>query len=271
MKAGVRIGPQRRGGFGELLKLESPVAGGYSEVPSAFLTTGERTDAPIKRIRESCHLGSGSRGLRNPVAGHIVPAEFLRREPISHSAFPDLAKGRIDPMKRLKLQAEGKLAGPVPRAESQRMLKYLSTHPRPQIKVDHRGGPVVVWTTNAEYSFLLGLNEKYAAVKAIDTENNGCDGPLTVKVDAERNAWVACEYNTSLNGALEQEYPAGNGTPVTYGWAPGTSTGCPASQTCYVSQYDGGTDMHGNVFAEISYQYYCTPSGCVHAPVGFVF
>ena len=227
------------------------------------------------------HLSKASASLAISVAilaGCATSSQGTSSLPNSSSASPsltqlstDLAKGRIDPMKRLKLQAEGKLPGPIPRAESQRILKYLSTHPRPQIKVDHRGGPVVVWTTNAEYSFLLGLNAKYAAVKAIDTENNGCDDPLTIKVDAERNAWVACEDATSSDGALEQEYPAGNGTPVTYGWTPGTSTGCPASQTCYGSQYDGGTDMHGDVFAEISSQFYCNPSGCFDAPAGFVF
>ena len=154
----------------------------------------------------------------------------------THQASQNLANSHIDPMKLLELQAEGKLMGPVPRAESQRMLKYLSGHPRPQIKVDHHGGPVTLWVTNTDYSYLLGLNKKYAAAKAIDTGNNGCYSPITVKVDAERNGWLACASNSSFNGGAEQEYPTGKGAPVTYSWVAGTSTGCPASQTCFGSR-----------------------------------
>ncbi len=227
------------------------------------------------------HLSKASAGLALLVAllaGCSTSSQGTSSLPNSSSVSPsftqasaDLGNGRIDAMKLLELQAQGKLAGSVPRAESQRMLKYLSAHPRPQIKVDHHGGPVAVWTTNTEFSYLLGLNKKYAAVKAIDTEDSGCYSPITVKVDAARNAWVAGESNSSLNGGLELEYPAGNGAPVTYSWVAGSSTGCPPSQTCFVSQFDGGTDTQGNVFAEISSQFYCTTSGCPNAPAGFVF
>lgn len=174
-------------------------------------------------------------------------------------------------MNLLRLQAEGKLAGFVPRAESQRMLKYLSDHPRPQIKVDGHGGAVALWVTNTDYSYLLGLNTKYAAVKAIDTEANGCYEPITVKVDAQRNGWTACEFNNSFNGGAEVEYPTGKGAPVTYSWLPGTSSGCPASETCYAVQFDGGPDTRGHVYAEVSSQYYCTATECPNAPVGFVW
>ena len=155
----------------------------------------------------------------------------------THQASPGFAKSRIE---LLKLQAEGKLAGPVPRAESQMMFKYLSGHPRPRIKANHHGGKVVVWATNTDYGYLLGLNENYGVAQAIDTENDGCYEPITVKVDAERNGWVACEANSSFNGGAEQEYPTGKGAPATYNWYPGTSTGCPASQTCFSAQYRRG-------------------------------
>lgn len=81
---------------------------------------------------------------------------------------------------------------------------------------------------------------------------------------------MACVENSSFDGGAEQEYPTGTATPVTYGWLPGSSTGCPASQTCYGEQYDGGPDTRGHVYAEVSEQYYCSPT-CVNAPAGFVW
>lgn len=110
----------------------------------------------------------------------------------THQASAELAQGRIDPMKLLELQAEGKLGGPVPRVESQRMRKYLSAHPHPQIKVDHHGGRVVLWVTNTEYSYLLGLNKSYVATKSVNTGDNGCYEPVRSKsTRSETAGWPA--------------------------------------------------------------------------------
>jgi hypothetical protein len=115
---------------------------------------------------------------------------------------------RLSPANVLRMQ----LAGQFPTREShsafvasyERAMKHRGAKPAKA----HRG-KVGIWTTAFDSSELLGLTRNAKkAVLTVDVE--GCDYPQSVRVDADKNVWTACEYGDSTEGGAIQEYgPSG--------------------------------------------------------------
>lgn len=154
----------------------------------------------------------------------------------------------MTPMKLLKLQAKGTIAAGIPQKAIEKALKYLEKHPNPNFKAHRNGGTIKLWVSNTDYGYLLGQNKKGTkTIDAIDTANNGCYDPITVKTDSGGNVWTACEENAAFNGGQEQEYNASGNAVNSYSFTP---SGCSPSATyCYGYQFDGGSDGLGNVYA----------------------
>lgn len=164
-------------------------------------------------------------------------------------------------MKLLELQAAGKLPGFAPRKVMERMLRYYQNHPHQQFGV-HRNTPgISVWATNPEYSYLIGMNKSTKKVVTYDATNNyGGSDPITVRVDHNRNAWVANENNSSSNGGVVQEYNSSGSYQNSYSF----SSYCPYSNAyCYGYGLDSAENS-SNVFAGNPYWYYdhCTTYTC---------
>jgi hypothetical protein len=174
---------------------------------------------------------------------------------------PDLVKGMRDKMNILKLQAEGKIAAAVPRSVVEKALKYIQSHPKAQIRVHRNGGKVGLWVTNTDYDYLLGQNKKGTlTLNAVDTANNGCYDPITVKTMGH-DVWVACDEGPNYEGGAEQEYSSSGSVVATFN---PTAGGCSGSETCYSYAFDGASDGNGGAFIEQSeaYTFYCTSYYC---------
>lgn len=183
---------------------------------------------------------------------------------------PEILKGGLNPLKLLKLQAEGKLPSWVSRRVLQRMIKAREG-PRPHLNVLHDTGRVVVWTSNSSYDYLVGISKRQKTRALTDTAPNGCYMPFTVKVDRERNVWTACELNNSVGGAV-QEYSRYGFLKNSYNASPpcSPSAGC---QSSFAYIYDGGATAK-NVFGAVSFAgtYTCNLGGCNwQYYVGFVY
>jgi hypothetical protein len=153
-------------------------------------------------------LAGGTQAISGPVgAVHFFP------------------KGKLTPLQLLKLQAEGKLPGPVPRAALQKQLKIVESGKRPLFKKD-KGGGVAMWVSDTDNGYLVGQNSKGKATEgAIDVEDNGCYYPITLQVDSSENIWTSCEYNFNVGdvgstqeygktGTLENTFNQGCPSPV---------------------------------------------------------
>jgi len=190
---------------------------------------------------------------------------------LTQSSHMDRGNMPHGPMELLKQQAEGKIAGPVPRARLREQLKQLEQHPKLHIPVRHDGKKVAEWVTNTNYSYLLGMTKNAKAnVVATNTQSNGCYYPVTVKVDHNGHAWVACEYNSSFEGGAAQEYSS-NGTLMS-SYNAGPPGGC--SGSCYFDGY--GFDQGENssiVVDELSYYFAesCNPSCTYSSGNGFEY
>lgn len=101
-------------------------------------------------------------------------------------------------MKLLRLQAEGKLGGPVPRAVLQRQFQQLQKRPRLHVNVRPDVGAVRIWSTMTPKNYLFGTGKGGKKVKvAYDTESSfGCGAPVGIKVDHSQNLWIGCETNS---------------------------------------------------------------------------
>jgi hypothetical protein len=168
----------------------------------------------------------------------------------------DFSKPRTQ-MSMLKLQAEGKLPGPIPQSSSRYIYHYLQTHAAPSIKP--AAGTAKIWVSNTSFDYLLGQNGSGTqTVIAANTAEQGCYSPITVKTDSTGNVYTACLYNSSFYGGFEQEYTSTGSPGAAYVWSP-PSGSCPASAFgCEASQYDGGPDGLGHVYAEMSLNQYYT-------------
>lgn len=166
------------------------------------------------------------------------------------------------PVALLKMQAEGKLAGPVLPRILRAQYRELNNKPVLHFPVKKDGG-VGIWTSLTNYNALLGTNKGGGKVKAaINTYNNGspgCEDPIGVKVDHNGNIWAGCEYSSSGQNSA-QEWNA-SGTPVaTY------SVNCPEGGSKYCAyDYSYGFDAAASssyVFAAQTFFEYdeCTPS-----------
>jgi hypothetical protein len=135
---------------------------------------------------------------------------------------PNLVKGRITPDELFKLQAEGKLPGPVPLRVLKLQYAGMRGHTRPRFHGDQHG-TVKIWASDTSDSYLVGENmHATKTLKGVDTESNGCYYPVTVQVDGSQNIWNSCEYNASFDGSAVQEYSSSGSLTSTY------NGGCPA-------------------------------------------
>jgi hypothetical protein len=184
-------------------------------------------------------------------------------------ALPFLTKRPHSRMELLKLQAEGKLAGPVPRKALLRQIKVLQSHSRPHFSVHRDSGTVGLWATDPGYDYLIGFNNRVKRVLTdIDTSSNSCYEPITVKVDSSQNIWAACEYNSSFEVGLAQEYTSEGAFKATY------TQGCPASISDCSWLFSYGFDSAENssdVFSALDFYEYsvCNPSCTYYDGAGF--
>lgn len=101
----------------------------------------------------------------------------------------------------LRLQAEGKLPGPMPRAILQRQLKELTRRPDLRFNVRPDVAGVKIWASVPNYNALFGLAKRGTTVKVgINTDAAGCDSPVSIKIDHAQNIWAGCESNPLMPG-----------------------------------------------------------------------
>lgn len=154
----------------------------------------------------------------------------------------------------LKLQAEGKIVSPVTPAAALREYKNVASAKRPVFRV-HSGVPTM-WLSNTGFDYLIGMDSRHQAVVAVDTSKNSCYSAETVKIDHQRNVWLACQLNASFQSGSAQEYD-GNGTLLTT-----YSAGCPsniAPSLCAIF-FSGTVDQAESathVFVGLSYYVSC--------------
>jgi hypothetical protein len=175
--------------------------------------------------------------------GPSVTASALSGRP---DLAPQILEGGLTPLKLLELQAEGKLPSWVSPPLLRRMIKAREGR-RPHLNVRHHTGRVVFWTSNGSYDYLIGLSEQHKTLAVIDTASNGCYAPATVKVDHQRNVWIACELNNSV-GVAVQEYSKAGVLKNSFTGMPCKGSGC---QSSFAYIYDGGSTAK-NVFGAVS-------------------
>ncbi len=198
-----------------------------------------------------------------------VSSQSVARAPGAYPQF--LPKGPVSATELLKLQAQGKLAGPVPPKMLLRRIKMLQTHSRPHFSFRGKSGVVGAWISITDYSYLIGVNGRLnKAMTDIDTEENGCYDPITVKVDSSQNIWAACEDNDTFSAGAAQEYSSEGALTNTY------NQGCPGNVTGCEDWYSYGFDSASNssdVFSAIDFFEYetCNPSCEFEDGAGFEY
>jgi hypothetical protein len=184
--------------------------------------------------------------LPSAFAGTHAPAIGSR-----HHGYGPI-KGRLDPVRLIRLQAEGKLPAIAPRSAMRQILKYVVSHHKVHFALRRGTGvPPGMWVSNFTPSYLLGQSASgKTTVAAIDTTSNGCNFPTGLKVDHSQNLWVACESSTYNDSGSVLEYSSGGILLNTY------HTGCPINIQ-YCTGFQGyGVDVAENsstVFAPIAY------------------
>jgi hypothetical protein len=171
---------------------------------------------------------------RAPAAGRIGPRANGRRIPAM-----------------IYREAAGKAAAPVTHGVMRRLLAALESGKRPNLgrQGAPRGATIGLWVADTDYAYLLGFSANgKKSINLVDAESNNCYLPIGLKVDHQKNLWVACQYNynTFENGIIQEYSPAGV-LLNTY-----NDTSCSAScGSSYETGYpdDVAVDSHGNVFA----------------------
>jgi hypothetical protein len=210
-----------------------------------------------------------SQGTSSTPPSSAQSAESI--QPLSQPIVnPDFVKGlgHLAPMKLLRLQAEGKLPGSMPRTMLERQLKQLQHQPRIQLNVRPDLTGVKIWTSMTYDNYLLGTGKSGNTVKAaIYTTPNGCEDPIGVKVDHTQNLWVGCQYDPSTGLGSVQEFSSNGTSEAAY------NEGCPLSGSKYCSSTSAyGFDVaanSNNVFASLTSFSFdeCTPS-CAYVSGG---
>jgi hypothetical protein len=201
----------------------------------------------------------------------VAPAgsqDSLQSAPISSNFIAALRKGRLTPTRLLQLELEGKLPAAMPLKALRYQLKHFASA-RPHF-THHRSATVALWTSDTNYSYLLGLGRRgHKTVTSIDAAANGCNYPIALKVDHAQNLWVGCEFNDAFTESVVQEYGA-DGTLKTQ-YVPGCPN--PVSDCTSFSSlgYDSAVDASGNVFASLNLYSIeiCNPSCVSSESAGF--
>jgi hypothetical protein len=198
-------------------------------------------------------------------------AQSAARRPCIDPGF--VPKGRMTPSKLLRLQADCKLAGSVPAAVLRRQLAEVQSHRRPtfgELTHRHSSPSIGLWTTNTDFGYLFGQTANGSTtVAAIDTEFDACFVPVTVKVDANQNVWVACELNADNEnedtGGAIQEYNSKGHFANRYAYSV-----CVTDYTsCFGYGFDGSANSK-DVFATVTY-YFTESSSVSETGSGFEY
>ncbi len=185
------------------------------------------------------------------------------------SSLPDFSAR--SPLAFLRMQAEGKVPGPVPIGVLRAQLKQLESQPRPHFDLRPNAGGVQIWSAMTDAGYVLGASSSGKKIQAtIDTETQTTPGyyPTGLKVDHSRNLWVANEVGSSFSGGVVQEYAHG-------ALANAYSVQCPSPAGCtylYSASFDVAVDSK-NVFAALEYMDYevCNPSCSSYDISGFEY
>ena len=163
---------------------------------------------------------------------------------------------KIKPMDLLKLQADGKILSPVTQAAAKWEYKSVASGARPVFHKVHSGIAPTMWVSSSGYSYLIGLNAKNKTVAAIDAGANGCYSATTVKVDHQRNVWLACQVNSTFNVGAAQEYSGSGALLNTYN--AGCPSNIPASQCAlFYSDTVDQAENANHVFVGLAYYASC--------------
>jgi hypothetical protein len=171
------------------------------------------------------------------------------------SALPGSSSGAVANGPRIPAriyeEAAGKAAAPVTHGVMQALLDALESGKRPKLARQGvpRGAKVGLWVADTDYAYLLGFSANgKKTINLVDAESNNCYLPIGLKVDHNKNLWVACQYNynTFENGIIQEYSPAGVLLNTYNDTSCGTSCG-----NSYEVGYPGdvAVDSHGNVFA----------------------
>ena len=171
----------------------------------------------------------------------------------------------------LRMQAEGKLPGPVPLEVLRAELKRSETQPRPHFNLSPDATGVKIWSAMTDAGYVLGSSASGKKINAsVDTETQTTPGyyPTGLKVDHSRNLWVANELGSSKSGGVVQEYADGK-------LANAYSVQCPSPAGCnylYSASFDVAVNSK-NVFAALEYMDYevCNPSCSSYNISGFEY
>ncbi len=176
------------------------------------------------------------------------------------------------PLRLLQMQAEGKLAGPVPQRVLRSQLRQLGSGARPIVPA-HKGSVVGIWTAMTSYDYVFGASAAgKVVVSAIDTQTQTSPGyyPVGVKVDHSQNLWVANQYDAAYTAPITQEYNAAGQLQAAY------VGGCsvPASECGYFDGYGFDTAVSATTVFQsdtTAYQETCTPTCTVAHGGGYEF
>ncbi|MFZ1016858.1 MAG: hypothetical protein WAN39_03205 [Candidatus Cybelea sp.] len=170
-----------------------------------------------------------------------------------HWMYP---KGFGSAKELLKLRAEGKILSPVTQAAAKWEYNSVAGAARSPFHPIHSGTTPTMWVSSSGFSYLIGLNNRRKAVVAIDTSKNGCYTGETVKVDHQRNVWLACGLNSSFNAGAAQEYSSTGTLLSSY------IAGCPSNipvSSCALF-FSGTVDQAESathVFVGLTYYFTC--------------
>ena len=145
-----------------------------------------------------------------------LPVVGVNQQPAG--SFGHDASGHMGLMKLLKLQAEGKLPGPVPQKVLKWQYKQVKTHARPAYHLSPDSKGVAAWASATTYGYLVGQNSSLAKTVADINVNTYCFEPVTVKVDRARNIWTACTSNFSGDGGQVQVFNKTGAAVASYIW-----------------------------------------------------
>jgi hypothetical protein len=187
------------------------------------------------------------------LAGCSSSSQGTSALPGSYSAAASIGRGASGPRipAMIYQEAAGRAAAPVTHRAMQRLLATLESGKRPKLArhgVRHDAA-VGLWVADTDYAYLLGMSANgKKVINLVDTESNNCYLPIGLKVDHQKNLWVACQYNynTFENGII-QEYSSAGVLLNTY-----NDTSCGSScGSSYEEGFPGdvAVDSHGNVFA----------------------
>lgn len=174
-------------------------------------------------------------------------------------------------MKLLKLQAQGKLPGPVPQKVLKWQYEQVKKHARPAYHISPDWKNVAAWASASSFGYLIGQNKTLATtIDDIDV-NNFCFEPVTVKVDSARNIWTACDSNLSGTGGQLQEFSKQGAAVSSYIW--NASCTNPSGCLAYGGFGFDSAETSAAVFAAANtYQIYCPSSTCTETTTaGFVY